>query len=200
MRSLVTPGINAQDFLRRAMADGYSMQDPFIDPGIGTSVSRELERAGYLRELAELNPTEIFEEEGMPITHLLHQTVNEAISNIEGVRKNHIPLFSVRVFKAGEYGTDIHRNHFSVGPWVVGVTLNGEAPFNVYYQEQLPERHTISLVGDRTDPDPADTMNARAGSAWALYTGNEQTPHSSGDVTSPTQRELIIFYNTTYNY
>jgi hypothetical protein len=187
---------NTNAFLRRAVPDGYSMQNPFIPPGVGEAVSDELEQAGYLWDLVELQPTKIFQEEDMTMARLLHFTLNRAICQIEGEVKNHIPLFSVRIFEPGEYGTTVHRNDEVIGPWVVGVTLKGEAPFNVYGQDQLPPYYTIPLKGDAADPTPRETMEASAGSAWTLYTKDQQVPHSSGFVNSDRQRELIIFYDT----
>jgi len=168
MRDIVTP---TEAFLRRATVDGYSMQTPFIHPLIGKEISGELKRTGYLVDYTELKPTTIFKEKGMRVARLVHETLNEMLCSIEGKDENHIPLFSVRVFEPGQHDTTIHRNHPSVGPWAIGITLSGAAPFNVYRQDQLTGyEQTIPLIGDGTDPVPRDSMNACAGSGWALYT------------------------------
>jgi hypothetical protein len=199
MGRVINPGAHLIDFFWDAKIDGYAMGESFIDPSVGEDISGELATAGFLVDYTELMPTDLFQATGMRVAGLLHGKLNEVLCNIEGTSKNHIPLFSVRVFGPGQYGTTVHRNHPSVGPWAVGVTLKGEAPFNVYADDQLSGFETIPLMGDETDPEPLDSMTAGAGSLWTLYTRNELVPHSSGLVNSQTQRELLIFYATA-NY
>ncbi|CAN5158911.1 hypothetical protein BH09PAT3_BH09PAT3_4580 [soil metagenome] len=193
MREIITPGVDAEAFLLRGLRNGYSMQRPLVDPEIAAGVSRELEWGGYLRDLVELESTSSFEAKGMQRAHLLHKTLNDMLCEIEDEDTDHLPLFSVRVFEPGLHGTTVHRNHPSVGPWAIGITLKGEAPFNVYDQDQLPEDSVTPLEGDEFDPIPAATMNADAGAGWTLYTKHEFVPHSSGIVASKTQRELLLF-------
>lgn len=194
MRNIIVPGTDAEGFLRRAMDDGYSMQDALIDPAVAQSVSCELDREQYLEDYVELESTDIFEYKDMEAARILHGTFNRMISRAEGRTGNHLPLFSVRVFEPGEHSTTIHRNDPGVGPWAVGFTLSGNAPFNVYQQGQLPGGMVIPLKGDGGDPRPLASMETCAGSGWALYTAHEQVPHSGGLVRSSYQRELLILY------
>jgi hypothetical protein len=196
MSDLFIPGADVELFLRDAIEDGYSMEEDLVNPLVVTAISQELEREGYLVDLTELVPTYVLEENEMTMASLLHKRINQALCRVEGVKKNHIPLFSVRVFEAGVHGTTIHRNHPAIGPWAIGITLQGEAPFNVYDDDVIEGFSTIPLFGDEFDPQPYDSMETGPGSAWTLYTKKELVPHSSGIVRSSTQRELIIFYNT----
>ncbi len=195
MSRVFIPPDGAESFLRRATRSGYSMESALVSPVITGLISDELEEAGQLFDYNELKPTSMFEEEGMQFSNFLFQGLNRAISGIEGRRDNHLPYFSVRVFEPGKHGTTIHRNHGTVGPWAVGVTLRGSAPFNVYDHSQLPLGRVIDLYGDGHDPAPLESMTASPGSAWTLYTRRELRPHSSGLVDSPVQRELILFYD-----
>ena len=185
-------------FLMRGKKRGYSMQQRLISRSDGDQISQELEEEGFLEDLVELEETAMFYTQEMQYASQLHSVLNSAICRLEGKNRNHIPLFSVRVFDAGVIGTTIHRNDPVVGPWAVGVTLRGAAPFNVYRQHQLPDKagYTIDLLDDGNDPTPFASMNACAGSGWTLYTRNQFVPHSSGMVTSLDQRELLIFYAT----
>src|SRR5665213_2326908 len=192
MGNTIIPGVETGDFLQRALVDGYSMQTPLIDPDVGASVSDELAAAGLLVDKKEMVPTSEFESRGMRVADLLHGGLNRVLSEIEGSSDDHLPYFSVRVFEPGVRGTDIHRNDRIIGPWAIGVTLRGQAPFNVYTHDKLSGQKTLPLRSNGTDPAPIETMDASAGSAWALYTGNEQLPHSSGIVKSETQRVLLI--------
>ncbi|OGL22136.1 hypothetical protein A2707_02195 [Candidatus Saccharibacteria bacterium RIFCSPHIGHO2_01_FULL_45_15] len=199
MSNIIQPDANPNQFLQKAMANGFSMQESFFDPAIGDQISSELEHAGYLVDYTELKPTTAFEANGMHFAQLLHSTISRLVCRVDTSSANPLPCFSVRVFTPGEHGTTVHRNDPSIGPWAVGLTLKGEAPFNVYSQHQLPDYDTLPLRGDESDPVPLETMNADQGSAWTLYTKNQLVPHSSGIVHSQTQRELLIFYGTSWN-
>ena len=197
MGNIIRPGVDAKAFLQSAKATGYSMQEGLIGAGTCGAVSRELDEAGYLFDLTEQVPTEYLSlHRTMPATKLLHRILEGIVSEIEDDNRRHFPLFSVRVFEAGDYATTIHRNDPAIGPWAVGITLKGNSQFHVYSQNVLPwsQAQTIPLRGDGNDPLPIAEMDAGAGSAWTLYTENEQRPHSGGLVTSEEQRELIIFY------
>lgn len=196
MRDVIAPGVDADAFLKRGKANGYSMQTPLVNPAIARLASAELKSAGLLVDLTELQPATIFKAEKMSAAYLLHETFRKMINAIDGndENTNPIPLFSVRVFEPGLHGTTVHRNHPAVGPWAVGITLKGEAPFNVYRQGQLPDQVVIPLKGDALDPVPSDSMETSPGAGWTLYTKNELVPHSSGIVHSDTQRELLLFY------
>lgn len=199
MIEVFNPTIDVDAFFLRAMGPGYSMQGGLVLPAVTEAVGRELKSVDLLQDLVELEPTSTISYDKMPVTRLLHTALNSRISNIEGVSRNHLPYFSVRVFEPGVHGTTIHRNDPSVGPWAVGVTLFGEAPFDVYEQEQLPQGEITPLVGDGLDPEPSDSMIADAGAAWILYTRRQQRPHSSGIVSSQAERALILFYRTAWS-
>jgi hypothetical protein len=196
MKSVFEPGADLKGFLRRGQQHGYSMESPLFDPAIGKLISEELNEAEFLEDLVEQQPVASFKKYRMKVAYELHSVVNQAICELEGKKKNHLPYFSVRVFPAGEHATTVHRNHPYIGPWTVGITLSGEAPFSVYDQSVLDESwdHTIALTGNDTDPTPSDTMAATPGSGWTLYTAHEQMPHSGGLVNSDVQRELLILY------
>jgi len=194
MNNLLLPRDGAMSFLRNAQSNGYSMEPELIRPIVGAKISEELKDAGFLVDYTELVSTSVFEEKGMRFTDAIFKALNAGVSLVEGEHLTHLPLFSVRVFEPGVYGTTVHRNHPSIGPWAIGITLKGTAPFNVYTKYQLPEDTIQPLRGDGNDPIPLDSMEASAGSGWTLYTRETQTPHSSGIVESDIQRELLIFY------
>lgn len=189
-------------FLQSAREKGYSMDSKLVDAAITQGVSDELSKAGFMKDLVELESTHTFRDNKMLHAHLLHAALNEAIAReTKDYETNHLPLFSVRVFEPGEHIATIHRNHESIGPWAIGVTLSGSAPFNVYADSQLQEGEVLPLTGGALDPEPLETMNAGAGSAWTLYTANELVPHSSGIVESSHPRSLLIMYGSEYqNY
>lgn len=176
------------------------MEKSLIHPSVAERVSRELEDNGEMIDYNELRPTSLFDKRGMRFADMLHGTLSRLVRGVDYSDDNPFPLFSVRVFEPGLHGTTIHRNDISIGPWALGITLRGEAPFNVYEQDQLSEGMTVDLVGDERDPEPLDSMDTRAGSAWALYTKYEQMPHSSGIVNSQSRRELLILYGSSYRY
>jgi hypothetical protein len=195
MGHIIKPGLNATTFLRDARLQGYGMQEGLFHPKFCENIAWELYDAGYLEDYTELIPVEHLASNEMKATRRLHSTLEVLVGHVEGNKKRHLPLFSVRVFGPGEYATTIHRNHEFIGPWAVGITLSGQAPFQVYDQEVLPGYYdTIPLVGGGNDPEPVAEMDASAGSAWTLYTANEQRPHSGGLVTSAERRELLVFY------
>lgn len=198
MRSPILPADGGSAFFKRALAHDFSMEETFFDPLVGEKVSEELHENGMLHDYNEENPTHLLYSYGMENAQLLHRNINGAISRVIGRKGNYLPSFSVRVFQEAEIGTTVHRNHFSIGPWVVGLTLKGSAPFNVYTQDQLPDYEILPLTGSDDDPTPFQSMDARAGAAWSLYTRNNQTPHSSGLVTDGSRRELLIFYASTW--
>ncbi len=177
------------------------MEKHLIKASLCRGISDELAQHNYLKDLVELESTDEFYIRNMARAALVHNSLNSEIIEATGQDGNHLPLFSVRVFEPGEYSTTIHRNHPTIGPWAVGITLNGSAPFNVYRQSQLPRNEVLPLRGDGTDPDPLDTMETKPGAGWALYTENELVPHSGGIVHSKHQRELLILYGTEWlNY
>lgn len=194
MGRVFSDGVDGEAFLLRAVEDGYSMEQRLIEPAIGLDISAELKHNGYLEDLTELVSTERLASRGMKRTLQLHGKLNKLICKVENARHNYLPFFSVRVFEPGIHGTTIHRNHPAIGPYAVGVTLTGEAPFNVYEHDVLPDDEVRPLLGDGSDPVPMETMNADAGSAWTLYTRHELQPHASGLVLSQERRELLIFY------
>lgn len=198
MSNVFVPGSDPEAFLRRAIPRGYSMQEQLVPPHVGKAISDELDSAGYLVDYTELVPAQNLEERGLRMASLLHRSLNDILCGIEDDDKNHLPLFSVRVFSSGRYGTTIHRNDSTVGPWAIGITLAGSAPFNVYNQNQLPLYSTQPLFGDGSDPAPLASMETSPGSGWTLYTREQQVPHSSGFVNSETPRELLIFYGTQW--
>ena len=201
MRHIFRPEADSYDFLARATQEGYSMEEELVEPELCAGVSRELEREGFLKDLVELEPTSEFRKRGMLRAHFLHSALNGMIGRITGDKDSeHLPLFSVRVFEPGEYSTTIHRNHPSIGPWAVGVTLRGNAPFNVYRQEQLPRNEVLPLRGDGNDPEPLERIETQPGAGWVLYTENELVPHSGGIVRSDHQRELLILYGTEWTH
>lgn len=174
------------------------MHPELVHPWIGAVISGELEQAGQLVDYTEMQYADEMPGRGMVFAHRLHGILNHAITGVTGQRKDHLPLYSVRVFPPGEHATTIHRNHPSVGPWAVGITLRGQAPFNVYEQDQLRPYQTIPLRGDGNDPMPFESMTAGPGAGWVLYTAHEQLPHSGGFVNSREQRELLLFYGDQY--
>lgn len=200
MGEIITPGTNPRNFLKHAMKHGYGMEPSLISPDIGAEITQELARAGQLVDYNELKPTAMFNDRGMRFASMLHGTLSRIVRGVDPSIEDPLPLFSVRVFQPGKHATTIHRNHESVRPWAIGTTLVGEAPFNVYDQDQLPAHRTIQLQGDDQDPEPLETMNASAGSAWTLYTAHEQMPHSGGIVSSETVRVLLLLYNRQYLY
>lgn len=200
MGNIIQPGVDATAFLRSAKEHGFGMQEGLVSPALCDEVSWELEEAGFLVDLNEQNPTtHLSADKSMRATSLLHSTLERMVSHVEEDDHRHLPLFSIRVFEPGEYATTIHRNHSSIGPWAIGITLKGQAPFQVYDQAVLREYwDTIPLFGDDGDPVPVAEMDASAGSAWTLYTENEKRPHSGGLVTDEGRRELIIFYSMNW--
>lgn len=201
MREIFRPDSNVHAFLQKAQENGYSMDDQLVDRVISRRIGGELTRNGFMRDLVELKPTSEFRQKGMMNAYLLHAALNGAIArSTMDYETNHLPLFSVRVFQPGEHGTTIHRNHPSIGPWAIGVTLSGSAPFNVYAQNQLPENTVLPLTGSDADPEPLETMEATTGAAWTLYTSDELVPHSSGIVREPHPRQLLIMYGLEYGF
>lgn len=199
MGSIIQRGVNPTTFLRDAKIQGFGMQEGLIDPNICSDVSWELEEAGYLVDYTEQVPVKYIADNNMRATRLLHSTIERLVGYVEDDGYQHLPLFSVRIFEPGEHSTTIHRNHSSIGPWAIGITLAGEASFQVYDQNVLDDYwDTMPLVGDGNDPTPIAEMGADAGSAWTLYTENEQLPHSGGLVTSTERRELLIFYSMNW--
>lgn len=192
--SMFLPEGGAEPFLRRAQLNSYSMEGELIAPILGGKVSKELEEGGLLVDMIEQADTDIFSMNRMTSTSILHRRLNDAVSAVEGHGMNHLPYFSVRVFEPGAPATTVHRNHPQIGPWAVGITIKGSAPFNTYPQDVLAKWETRPLIGTDQDPAPIDTMSAVAGSGWTLYTENELAPHSGGIVDSDSQRELLIFY------
>lgn len=195
MGNIFVPGADVDAFLRRGLENGFSMQEKLFEPSVGQAISSELIMNGLHEDLIELKPTHQLADKDMTMAAMLHVGLNKAICRITGKDKNHLPLFSVRIFEPGMHSTTIHRNDESVGPWTLGMTLLGKAPFNTYAQNQLDRYTTRPLKGDGTDPTPVASMNACAGSGWSLYTQRVQTPHAGGFVESDEPRELIIFYN-----
>lgn len=196
MRNVFRRDVDPRAFLERATRDGYSMEEHLIEPSICRGISSELQGEGFLEDLVELEPTSEFRKRGMMNAFLLHSALNNMISTLTFAEEdaNFLPFFSVRVFEPGQYGTTVHRNHPTIGPWAIGTTLNGNAPFNVYRQDQLARNTVLPLKGDSTDPIPLETIETSQGTGWALYTENELVPHSSGIVDSNRQRELLILY------
>jgi hypothetical protein len=194
MRDILLPRDGAFPFLQRAQPRGFSMEPRLISPVMASAVSYELEENGLLEDLVEQEPTVDLEWRGMKFTNALWRSLNATVTQIEESDRDQLSMFSVRVFQPGLHGTTVHRNHPLIGPWAIGITLSGVAPFNVYDQYQLDEGEVTPLFGDEYDPEPKETMEAGPGSAWALYTANEFIPHSSGIVDSAEQRELLIFY------
>ena len=196
MRDTLVTGFEIREVLEHAIINGYGMHEYAVSTEITDHVSMELEAADYLEDMIERKSTRNFKKEGLGYTVNLHTEINSAICDLTGERRDHLGFFSVRVFAYGENGTTIHRNHPQIGPWAVGVTLKGDAPFNVYEQDVLPDIYgaTSPLKGDGSDPVPLQTMSASPGSLWVLYTENEFTPHASGLVDSISPRELLIFY------
>lgn len=196
MKTIVSPGVSIDAFISRAPKNGFSMQSPLFDPALGPQISGELELNGELYDLNEQNPTELFGRKRMAAAKALHSVLNSTICSVTGKDEDHLPYFSVRVFEPGVPATTIHRNHPAVGPWTIGITLRGMAPFSVYDQSVLPLRQdqTIPLKGE-DDPTPLESIEASPGAGWILYPKDgEQTPHSGGLVHSAVARELLILY------
>lgn len=176
------------------------MDEELVDPELCNRVSTELAREDLMHPLVELEPTADFVRRGMFNAQLLHSALNGILCTItQDYDTDHLPLFSVRKFEPGVHSTTIHRNHPTIGPWAIGITLAGTAPFNVYEQHQLGRNEILPLAGDGTDPTPLETMDAHPGAGWTLYTEHELVPHSGGIVDSQEPRELLIMYNSAYS-
>jgi hypothetical protein len=195
--NFIRPGIRPVRFFGEALENGYAMREAVIDSSFCADVSKELKDAGELYDYNEMNPIHQLREMGMDKTLRLRGMLS-AFAKMQTANRNQsdlLSLYSVRVFPAGEFATTVHRNHYSVTPWAVGVTLKGESMFSVYDQDVLPEDCIIPLYGNEHDPKPKASMKAGAGAVWILYTGEEQVPHSGGIVNSAEERELLIFYD-----
>ena len=199
IKEVINPKVNPRRFLHHAMANDYGMQEGLVRPDVCARVVEELEDNDLLQDL-ELRPAARLAERGLYYSALLHTVLTSIVVSVDPNTPNPLPLFSVRVFEPNHYSTTIHRNDPDIGPWAVGITLAGEAPFNVYEQDQLPQEcdATIDLTGTDRDPVPFDSMQADTGSAWTLNTDYEQLPHSGGLVESSGKRVLLLFYGYRY--
>lgn len=198
MGNVITEGVDARGFLERGIEHAYSMEENLIPPGVAHRIIGELRENGQLYDMNELNRTEMFYKKDMRFASLLHASLNGMIGEITDTSRNMLQWFNVRVFEPGEHATTIHRNDESIGPWAVGTILRGEAPFNVYRQDQLTEL-TYTLDGTDDDPEPADSLLTRPGSGWLLHTGRERLPHSGGIVNSSDPRILLLLYGMKYD-
>jgi hypothetical protein len=154
MIDIFQPGVDRSRFLRSSLMRGYGMQEGLVDPGICTQISEELRRTGYLVDLTEQVDVEHLTTRNMPYTALLRSELNRVVESTEGYEGSFLSHFSVRVFTPDTYATTIHRNHSTVGNWIIGTTLRGNAPFHVYDQGVIGKRETRDLLGDGTDPTP----------------------------------------------
>lgn len=196
--NFIRPGSKPIKMFDEALVNGYAMREAVIDPSFCAEVSEELDIAGELYDYNEMNPVNQLGEMGMDKTLKLRGTLAAYLQMVDKDHFDLLSLYSVRVFPAGEYATTVHRNHQSVRPWAVGVTLKGESTFSVYDQDVLPEDSVFPLLGDEYDPKPKASMKAGAGAVWVLYTQEEQVPHSGGLVNSTDERELLIFYDLNF--
>jgi len=196
IKGVINPRVNPHRFLHHAMANDYGMQEGLVRPDVCARVVEELDDIGLVQDYIELRPSHRLRERGMYYSGLLHTVLTSLVTRVDPETPNPLPLFSVRVFEPGRFSTTIHRNDEDIGPWAVGITLAGEASFNVYEQDQLAQEEgaTIDLTGDGTDPVPFDSMQAGVGSAWTLNTSEEQLPHCGGLVESAGRRILLLFY------
>ena len=202
MKNVFTPQAEPYRFLRDAQRESYSMSRQLVRPAICKNIIQELEAHNFLEDMVELENTEQLRDLGMTHSHMLHASLVGMLAHVEPETTNPLPQFSVRVFEPGEHSTTIHRNHPSIGPWAIGITLEGTAPFNIYRQDQLSNypNHVLPLYGDSRDPTPEETLDTSTGSAWTLYTRHERIPHSGGLVSSDESRKLIIFYDSDSIY
>ena len=170
MSKLLVSNRRASSFLMASKKHGFSMESKLLHKNRCTEIHNELDDNGFLRDKIELVDTDLFPELGMEVCHSAHTAINSTVNKKfnRGLSDfNNFPYFSVRLFEPGQTGTTIHRNHIEVGPWVVGITLSGSAPFNIYGQDQLADGDIVPLSGE-DDPIPTHSMNADTGSAWPL--------------------------------
>lgn len=202
MKNVFTSNADPYRFLRDAQHEGYGVNRQLVRPAICRNITRELEAHNFLEDMVELESTEQLRDLKMPYSHMLHASLVGILAHVEPETHNPLPQFSVRVFEPGEHSTTIHRNHPSIGPWAIGITLEGAAPFNVYRQDQLSDYpgEVLPLYGDSRDPTPEETLDTTIGSAWTLYTSRERIPHSGGLVSSDESRKLLIFYDSSSIY
>lgn len=175
---------------------GYGALDDVFAPFIGIQAVKELDRYGLLNDHEVVYCDELVSE-GLTALRGVHRALNDSIVEVTGAQGNHLQSIEIRVFPPGRFTTEVHRNDPNVGYWAAGAVLQGESPFYIYDQDQLPNGSTIPLTGTDVDPIPLQSYYTRPGSVWSLYTRNEAFPHSGGVVMSPDPRILAVFYGYT---
>lgn len=182
---------------------GYGISPQFVDPEFATDLLDELkENDKYYEGTAgsgglpgvRHDPDIVRSLGNMPRLTEYRNSLNEAIIEATGVRRDHLTYLTVRVCPVAEMSSDIHRNDRAAGPWLITLTVAGSGSFNIYEDNLLEPGQEIPLRGDGLDPSPIASSRMGAGDAWSIYSRERSAPHAGGPSTSLYPKVLVMLY------